>query len=80
MTATSIDADEAARAAYYAEGEARALALPNRGPIRLTVSGEVHPEILSAYRTYGFYVFTGVIDPEELGDLLLADGATHGHS
>lgn len=69
MTAIDIDADEAARAAYYAEGEARALALPNRGPIRFTDDGQVHPDILDAYRTYGFYVFTGVICPEELAEL-----------
>lgn len=65
MTTVDIDADEAARAAYYAEGEARALALPNRGPIRFTDDGGVHPDILSAYRTYGFYVFTGVVGPDE---------------
>lgn len=69
MTAIDVDADEAARAAYYAEGEARALALPNRGPIRYAADGSVHPDILDAYRTYGFYVFTGVVGEEELAEL-----------
>ena len=69
MTAIEIDADAAARAAYYADGEARALALPNRGPIRYTADGRVHPDILEAYSTYGFYVFEQVVGPEELEEL-----------
>lgn len=71
MTVTDIDADTEARARYYADGERRALALPNRGPIRYTDDGSVHPDILDAYWEYGFYVFTGVIGDEELTDLRL---------
>lgn len=69
MTAIDIDADEAARAAYYAEGEARALALPNRGPLRFTADGAVEPDILDAYHRYGFYVFENVVGSEELAEL-----------
>jgi hypothetical protein len=61
--------EEAAFQAYCAAGEARAMALGNRGPIRFTDSGELHPEILEAYSRCGFYVFTGVMGPEELADI-----------
>ncbi len=55
--------------AYCAEGEARALALGNRGPIRFTESGELHPEIREAYARCGFYVFTGALGADELADI-----------
>ncbi|MDO7635969.1 MAG: phytanoyl-CoA dioxygenase family protein, partial [Porticoccaceae bacterium] len=54
---------------YLLDGQARALALPNRGPIRLTASGDIHPEILAAYSTYGFYIFENALSPEEVNDL-----------
>lgn len=69
MVKVDVDTDETRRAAYYAEGERRARALPNRGPIRYTDDGRVDPEILAAYDRYGFYVFTGVVGDEELGEL-----------
>lgn len=69
--ATSVDyrpdADE--MRAYLAEGERKARALDNRGPIRFIGDGVLHPDIVEAYWKYGFYVFTGVIDAEELSDL-----------
>ncbi len=60
---------EAAMQAYLQEGTRKALALDNRGPIRYTATGSVHPDILEAYSSYGFYIFTGVISPAELHDL-----------
>ena len=62
-------AEEAAFRRYCAEGEARAMALGNRGPIRFTEDGELHPEIVAAYDRCGFYVFTGVFGAEELADI-----------
>src|SRR5689334_23365916 len=61
--------EEAAMKAYLADGERRAGTLGNRGPIRFTASGELHPGILDAYWRCGFYVFEGVLRPEELADL-----------
>jgi ectoine hydroxylase-related dioxygenase (phytanoyl-CoA dioxygenase family) len=62
-------ADEAAMQAYCADGAARAMALGNRGPIRFTENGELHPEIREAYSRCGFYVFTGVLAADELADI-----------
>jgi hypothetical protein len=61
--------DEAAMARYRAEGEARARALGNRGPLRLDADGRLDPAILDAYGRHGFYVFEGVLGPDELADL-----------
>ena len=57
---------------YFSNGEARAYALPNRGPLELTDHGNVHPDILDAYWRYGFYVLEGVIGTDEL-ERLVAD-------
>ncbi len=62
-------AQEAAMQAYRAEGEARAQALGNRGPIRYDASGAIHPEILESYWRHGFYVFVDVMRPEELVEI-----------
>ncbi|HZZ90806.1 MAG TPA: phytanoyl-CoA dioxygenase family protein, partial [Caulobacteraceae bacterium] len=62
-------AEEAAMQRYCAEGEARAAALGNRGPIRFTEAGDLHPDIREAYSRCGFYVFTGVLGPQELADI-----------
>jgi ectoine hydroxylase-related dioxygenase (phytanoyl-CoA dioxygenase family) len=62
-------AEEAAMRAYCADGERRALALGNRGPLRFTADGGLHPEILEAYDRCGFYVFAGVLGAEELADI-----------
>lgn len=64
-----VDAEEAAREAYLAAGEARAMTLGNRGPVRFTADGALHPDIVEAYWRVGFYVFEGVLRPEELADL-----------
>ena len=61
--------EEAAMQAYLRDGEARAAALGNRGPIRLGADGKIHPEILEAYWRCGFYVFEGVLGAAELADL-----------
>ncbi len=55
--------------AYLAAGERRARALPNRGPVRYTPEGRVHPDILDAYDEFGFYVFEDVVGPAELAEL-----------
>ena len=60
---------EAAMRAYCREGEKRALALPNRGPLRFTETGDLHPEIIEAWSEYGFYVLEGVIETKELDDI-----------
>lgn len=54
---------------YARDGEARAHALGNRGPIRFTSDGRLEPAILDSYWTHGFYVFEGVVGPEELAEL-----------
>ncbi len=54
---------------YFAEGERRALALGNRGPVRFVGDGALHPEILEAYWKQGFYVFEGVFGEAELADI-----------
>lgn len=61
--------EETAMQAYLRKGERRAYALGNRGPIRLTPEGAVHPDILDAYWRCGFYVFEGVLGREELADI-----------
>ncbi|MCK6450221.1 MAG: hypothetical protein L6R19_05105 [Alphaproteobacteria bacterium] len=67
--AAGAAAREAAMRAYLADGARRAAALGNRGPIRFTPEGGVHPDILDAYWRCGFYVFEGVLGQEELADL-----------
>jgi len=54
---------------YIATGTARALALNNRGPVRYSHDGQLHPEILEAYWAHGFYVFEGLIDADEVSSL-----------
>ncbi|MBM85094.1 MAG: phytanoyl-CoA dioxygenase [Rhodospirillaceae bacterium] len=51
---------------YLRDGEDRAMSLGNRGPIRYTEDGSVHPTILAAYWRYGFYVFENVVSRTEL--------------
>lgn len=66
---SNYGAEEEAMQAYLLAGEKKALALDNRGPIRYTDDGKVHPDILDAYWKYGFYVFEGAMRPEELVDI-----------
>ena len=61
--------EEAAFQAYLKDGERRAFELGNRGPIRFTADGSLHPDILDAYWRCGFYVFEGVVGEEELADV-----------
>lgn len=61
--------ETAAMRAYLAEGEARAMALGNRGPIRFASDGALAPEILEAYWRTGFYIFENVMRPEDISDI-----------
>lgn len=54
---------------YFAAGEARALAMNNRGPITFTDDGALDPAIVAAYDEHGFYVFTDVVSASELAEL-----------
>ena len=69
IPARAFGAAEAAMRAYMSDGERRALALGNRGPLRFEAGGALAPDILSAYARCGFYVFEGVLAPEELADI-----------
>lgn len=69
MDGVSYGAEEAAMQAYIREGEKRAFALGNRGPIRFTDTGDLDPDIVEAYWRCGFYVFEGALRPEELADI-----------
>lgn len=66
---TDYGPEEAAMQAYLREGEKAAYALGNRGPIRFTAEGKLHPDILEAYWRCGFYVFEGVLKADELADI-----------
>lgn len=75
-TAKSIDACAAyygaaaeEMKAYLLDGEQRALALDNRGPLIFDDHGDLDPAIREAYSRYGFYIFEGVIDAAELQDI-----------
>ena len=61
--------DEEAMRAYRAEGTARALAMPNRGPIRFDAQGNVERDIVDTYAEHGFYVLTDVLDERELAEI-----------
>jgi hypothetical protein len=69
--ATKVDygSEEEAMQLYLVEGEARAWALGNRGPIRFTDDGKLHPDIVAAYDRCGFYIFEGVLSADELAEL-----------
>ena len=47
----------------------REQAIGNRGPLRLGDNGKLHPDILEAFHTQGFYIFEGVIDADEIAAL-----------
>lgn len=69
MDGISYGSEEAAMQAYLRDGERRAFALGNRGPIRFAEDGALHPDIVEAYWRCGFYVFEGVLKPDELADI-----------
>lgn len=57
------------RRLYLEDGERRAGALENRGPLRFESSGQLAREIREAYEHYGFYVFEGVVDEQEIREV-----------
>jgi hypothetical protein len=69
-TAAGYGVEEQAMQAYFREGYQRALALPNRGPLRFAAGGGLHPDIIEAYEEFGFYVLGSVIAPPELAELI----------
>jgi hypothetical protein len=74
------DADElAAMDTYLRDGAARARTLPNRGPIRFDPDGSLASDIADAYWRYGFYIFEGVLRPEECAEVIadVADIQAH---
>ena len=60
--------DAQAMRTYLLTGHERAMQLDNRGPISFDSDGRLDPRIVDAYKHFGFYVFTGVLQPEELQD------------
>ena len=61
--------EEAAMVRYREDGERRAAALGNRGPIRFDARGKLDPAIVEAYSRCGFYIFEGVLKQAELDDI-----------
>ncbi len=61
--------EEAAMKRYREDGERRAAALGNRGPIRFDAHGKLDPAIVEAYSRCGFYIFEGVLRQDELDDI-----------
>ena len=60
---------EAVMQAYFRSGRKRALALPNRGPLKFLANGDLCSDIRSSVDEYGFYVLKNVIGSDELGDI-----------
>ena len=60
---------EAVMQAYFRSGRNRALALPNRGPLKFLANGDLCPDIRSLVDEYGFYVLKNVVGSDELGDI-----------
>ncbi len=54
---------------YLLEGQAKSVALPNRGPLLFNEEGQLDKGILEAYQTYGFYIFENVLSERELADI-----------
>ncbi|NNC38131.1 MAG: phytanoyl-CoA dioxygenase [Acidimicrobiales bacterium] len=61
--------DAGAVKTYLIEGQAKALALPNRGELKFDEDGNVAQDILNAYSKYGFYILENVLSEEELDDI-----------
>ena len=66
---------DAGMTAYREAGQRLAEKIGNRGPLRLTDDGALHPDIQAAYWRHGYYVFTDVIDHAEIA-ALRADAQT----
>lgn len=62
-------AHDAGMAAYREAGLRLAAEIGNRGPLRLTADGALHPDIQAAYWRHGYYIFEGVIDEAEIAAL-----------
>ena len=60
---------EAVMQSYFSLGRKRALALPNRGPLKFLANGDLCPDIRSLVDEYGFYVLKNVVSSDELGDI-----------
>ena len=69
VAATSFGSDQQAMADFLSEGTRRALALDNRGPVRLNAQGRLEQDIVEAYWRHGFYVFENVVGEAELRDI-----------
>ena len=54
---------------YVRDGERTAYQLGNRGPMKFDADGTVDKRILDAYWHYGFYVFEGAVESDELEEL-----------
>ena len=67
--ATHYGDDADAMREFLLAGHERAMELDNRGPIAFDDQGNLEPHILATYRKYGFYVFTGVLNADELKDI-----------
>ena len=55
---------------YLKVGERCAYELGNRGPIEFDAKGILHEDITEAYWRTGFYVFEGVVQGEEMDELI----------
>jgi len=56
-------------APYVEAGVERASKLGNRGPVKFGSDGALAADILEAYWRTGFYVFEGLVDPDEISQL-----------
>ena len=67
---------------YIIQGQKKALALPNRGPIRFDENADIHPDTLKSYLKYGFYIFENALgkDGLQLGQAQRADALCQGYS
>ncbi|MEM7359074.1 MAG: phytanoyl-CoA dioxygenase family protein [Pseudomonadota bacterium] len=54
---------------YLIQGQAKALQLDNRGPLLFDEQGNLDDAIRQAYSKYGFYIFEGVMNAQELQDI-----------
>ena len=61
--------DANAMKSYLLEGQRKALAMDNRGPLKFEADGSLATHIKDAYSKYGFYIFEGLISDKELADL-----------
>ncbi len=59
----------AGMSAYHEAGLRRSAEIGNRGPLRLTEDGALHPDIQAAYWQHGYYIFENVIDAGEIAAL-----------